>query len=368
MRKTLPIICVALLLFCMGCKDKVKSGSAEVKRQPVNGVTVWRVPLSQVDAYYETSGTVKAKTTSIVASRVMGTVTGVRVKIGDRVKAGDLLMTIDDRDMVQKVGGAEAGHREALKAREAAEQGKKLADITYERYKQLYDQKAVTGQEMDQIEAQKKVSDLEHERTNETVNRAKAALDEARIHQGFTRIVAPVSGIVTEKKIEQGSMVIPGMPLATVEDTSQFKVEAFIDERLAGKLKAGMPAYVVLDSTGDGIQGAIGEISSAIDPSSRTYLINIYLKGQSLRTGLYVKVLIPEGRKEAVLVPAKAVVERGQLTGMYVVDDSDVITYRLIRTGRRYEQNLEVLSGLMSGERIITVGTEKAVDGGILKQ
>jgi RND family efflux transporter MFP subunit len=368
MKKTLPVICIAILLLCTGCKDKVKPGSAQVRRQMISGVTLWKVPLSQVDAYYETSGTVKAKTVSVIASRVMGSVTRVSVKVGDRVNAGDVLMTIDDRDMTQKVAGAEAGYREALKASEGAEQGKSLANITYKRYKQLYDQKAVTGQEMDQIATQKKVADLEYDRVNESVNRAKAMLDEARVHHGFTRIVAPVSGVVTDKKIEQGSMVTPGIPLVTVEDTSQFKVEAFIDERMAGKLKAGMPVYVVLDSSGNRIQGAIGEISSAIDPSSRTYLININLKGQSLRTGLYGKVLIPEGRKEIVLVPVKAVVERGQLTGVYAVDDSGVITYRLIRTGKTYEGNIEVLSGLISGERIIVDGVEKAVDGGIINQ
>jgi len=352
-RKLTSYLLIFSLLLLFGCKDKVKPGTAEVKRQAVTGVTLAEVHPTQVDEYYETSGTVRAKTISVIASRVMGTVTSVKVKEGDRVHAGQVLMTIDDRDVAQRVKAAE-------KTVEAAKQNKSLMDITYQRYKNLHDEKAISQQEIDQIETQKKVSDMEYER-------AKAMLAEAQIYHGFTRISAPTSGVVTEKKIELGSTAVPGIPILTVEDNSYFRIEANVDERLSGKLKIGMPVDVIIDSIGQEAKGRITEIIPAVDPMSRTFLIKIDLKMPSLKTGLYGKVLIPEGKREAILVPQKAIVEKGQLVGVYVVDNKGVITYRLIKAGKKYGEQREVLSGLNGGEKIIVDRVENAVDGGIIK-
>lgn len=353
MKRLLSIIFLAALLLSAGCKDKVKPGTAEVKRQAVTGVILAEIHPAEVDEYYETSGTVRAKTISVIASRVMGTVTSVKVKEGDRVHAGQVLMTIDDRDVVQRVKAAE-------KAVEAARQNKSLSDITHQRYKKLYDEKAISQQEIDQIETQKKIADMEYEK-------AMAMLAEAQVHHGFTRITAPISGVVTEKKIELGSMAVPGMPILTVEDDSYFRIEANVDERLSGRLKIGMPVDVIIDSIGQETKGRISEIIPTVDPMSRTFLIKVDLKMPSLKTGIYGKILIPEGKKEVILVPQKAIVEKGQLVGVYVVDKQGVITYRLIKAGKKYGEQIEVLSGLSGGEKIIVEGVEKAIDGGVIK-
>ena len=170
---------------------------------------------------------------------MMGTVTSLLVKEGDAVEKGQLLLTIDDSDVVQKVKAAEAGHREATKALESAKQNRELTDITYRRYRKMYEEKAISRQEMDQFETQKKVAGLEYERVQEMVNRAAAGLSEAKIYLGFTRVTSPVKGLVTEKKTEVGSMAVPGMPLLTVENTAAFHAEITVDESLSGKLKAG---------------------------------------------------------------------------------------------------------------------------------
>jgi RND family efflux transporter MFP subunit len=181
-------------------------------------------------------------------------------------------------------------------------------------------------------------------------------------------VKAPISGIVTEKKIEAGSLATPGMPLYTVEDTSQFKIEAAIDEGLMKKVSPGMAAYILFDKTGEKITGRITKVVPSIDPASRTFLIEVTIQDRSLRSGSYGKVLIPQGKKESLLIPAGAIVERGQLTGVFVVDDKMIVTYRLIKTGRVYDKLAEVLSGLSKGESIIVSGMEKAIEGGIIKQ
>ncbi len=367
MKKAFPFCLMVLFLLFFGCGEKEKPPSSPVQRPLITGITLLQISPSSIDAFYETSGTVKAGTTSIISSRSMGTVTAVKFKEGDRVKAGQVLLTIDDHDLVQKVAEAEAANQEASKALEAAVQNKSLAEVTYDRYKNLHREKVITQQEMDQIETQKKVAQAEVDRLKETVKRATASLEWARIYRGYARVQAPVSGVVTEKKIDPGSLAVPGMPLLTIEDTSRFKVEAYIDEQLIQRFKAGTRADVLFEGTRERIPGFIAEVVPAVDPATRTYLIKIPLQGPALRSGLYCRILIFEGKKETLLIPKKAVVERGQLTGVYVVDEKGVMTLRLIRIGKEYADRTEVLSGLKGGERIVVEGVERAVDGGMVK-
>ncbi|RPI36896.1 MAG: efflux RND transporter periplasmic adaptor subunit [Nitrospiraceae bacterium] len=337
-----------------GCKDKVTPGVREVKREQVTGVTLEVMKPAEVAEYYETSGTVRAKTISTVASRTMGTVTSVKVKEGDRVGSGQLLLTLDDSDVVQRVKAAE----EAL---EGAKQQQYLSDITYQRYKKLYDEKALAGQELDQIETQKKIADSEYER-------AKAMLAEARVSHSFAKIISPSSGIITEKKIETGSMAVPGMPLLAVEDNSAYRIEVNVDEKMSGRVKAGMEVSVFIEALNRELSGKVTEVVPSIDPMSRSFLVKIALRGEDLKNGYYARVSIPVGKKEALLVSKKAVVEKGQLTGVYAVDRNSVITYRLVRAGKLYGDKVEILSGLNPGDTVVVDGVEKTVDGGIVKQ
>lgn len=350
---------VALLLLLVlsaifsGCTGKTAHES-EIKRQQISGVMIETVKLSQADEYIETAATVKAKTASIVASRVMGTITSLRVKEGDRVQAGQVLAMIDDSDLVQRV-------RAAQKGVEAAGQQRSLTDVTYQRYKKLHDDRALTGQELDQVETQKKVADMEYER-------AQAMHQEARVYHGFTRVTAPVAGVVTTKTTDLGSMAVPGVPLFTIEDRSGYRIEANLDEKHAGKVKQGMEARVYIEALGRELRGVIAEVIPSVDPLTRTFPVKISVSGEGLRSGAYGKVSIAAGKKEALLVSRKAIVEKGQLTGVYVVDADSIVTYRLIRPGRTYGERVEVLSGLNPDERIIVDNVEKAVDGGIVRQ
>ncbi len=335
-----------------GCGRTGGKDTAEIKRPRVSGVTVEAVPLSETDQFIETSGTVRSRTVSLVASRMMGTVTAVKAGEGDRVRAGQLLAIIDDRDVAQKVKAAEH-------AVEAARQQKSLADVTYQRYKNLHDDRALTGQELDQAGTQKQVAASEYER-------AQAMLEEARIYQGFTRVVSPVAGVVTEKKTDLGSTVVPGMQLFAVEDTSGYRVEANFDEKNAAAVKPGTVAKVTIASLNRDLDGTVTEVVPSVDPATRSFLVKIAVKSDGLRNGAYAKVAIPAGKRPALLVSKQAVVERGQLTGLYLVDANGLITYRLIRTGRSYGDRIEVLTGLNPGDTVIVEGVDRAVDGGML--
>ncbi len=349
----------------IGAPQQGKEGA----RGPViSGVQIMEIHPNPVDEFYKTSGTVRAKVISDISSRIMGSVTTINVKQGDRVRKGDLLLTIDDRDLKQRAKAAEQEYKEALKSLESAKQNKSLLDTTYIRYKNLFDEKAISQQEIDEIENKKNLTKLEYERVKAAVEKAAAYRREAEIHLGFTKIAAPIPGIVTQKKIEVGNMAEPGTPLMILEDDSSFRLDAYVDEILSEKLRVGMPVKVKIDALQMDTIGEIYEIVPSIDPTSRTFLIKIDLKDENLNTGLYGRVMIPIGKKEVLLIPKNSIVEKGQLVGVYVVDDRGSVNYRLVKLGRDFDGKSEVLSGLKSGERIIVDGVEKAVDGGVVQQ
>ena len=296
-----PVPSSALLLaaamFLVGCGEKVTPGDAQVKRQAISGVSVATLAPAMVDEFTEAAGTIKSANIAYVASRMMGAVTSLLVKEGDAVEKGQLLLTIDDSDVTQKVKAAEAGHREAAKALEAANQNRELTAITERRYRAMYEGKAISRQEMDQFETQKKVAELEYERVREMVERAAAGLSEAKIYLGFTRVHSPVKGMVTEKRTEVGSMAVPGMPLLAVENSAAFHAEVAVDESLSGKLRPGAPVLVSIESINRRIPGKITEILPAVDPLSRTFTAKVSLSGAGLRSGLYAKVRISAREK-----------------------------------------------------------------------
>lgn len=357
---------LSLLAVLSACEEKVKPGQAKVERPLVQGVTLTTMALETLPEYYETSGTVKSRAVSQVSSRVMGKVTALLVKEGDFVQAGQALLTLEDKDFVQKLKGALAAYQEATKALASAQQNKALLETTYQRSHALYEKKMIAQQELDKIATEKNVAELEYQRFQEMLERTKAGVEEAQIYHQFTKIMAPSNGIVTEKKIEVGSMAVPGTPLLTLVNNESLQLEIHLDETLSDQVKIGLAAEVRIESLGQKVTATISEIVPVVDPASRTFLAKINLPESRFKSGLYARVRLPIGEKRALLVPQKAIVERGQLTGIYTVNEAGLVTYRLIRLGKAYEDRQEVLSGLKPGERVITQGIENAADGGQL--
>jgi len=364
--KNTQVLLILILLFA-SCGNGADSDKGNAQRAVIKGVKTESVHKKQVDEYYRTSGTVKAKTISDVASRVMGTVTSIKVKEGDRVSEGDVLLTIDDRDLRQRALAAHEAYFEASNYLDAADKNGRLAELTYERYKNLFDDKAISAHEMDEIENRKDVAASEAGRARAALGRAKANMEEAEINLGFTKVKAPVTGIVTGKDVEVGSMAVPGRTLMRVEDNSSFRLDVSVDEKLSGRLEPGMNVYADVEALGKRIDGRVTEVVPAVDPGTRSFLVKIGLDGEGLKSGLYASVRIPAGRREALLIPPSAIVRKGQLEGVYTVNGEGVATYRLVRTGNEYDGRLEVLSGLKDGDVVIVEGADRAADGGLVQ-
>ena len=392
MRKLIAIGAVSLLAaLIVSCSKKPEATTA--KALPLTEVKIEKVAAGKIDAFYEATGTVRSKTTSVVSSRIMGSVIAIHVHEGDRVHAGQTLVEIDSRDAIAQLQKAQAGTREASDALEeternirAAQSGKAaaqanqtLAASTFNRYKTLFERRSVSPQEFDEVQARFRVADAEAERATRMlsalearknqvlarIDQAKAEVSSAQVSASYARINSPMNGIITAKQVDVGAMAAPGAPLVTVEDNAHYRFEAAVEESQIGKIHNGDQVQVRIDTLADAeITGHVAEVVPTADPASRSHTVKIDLPNQpGLRSGSYGKALFASGQKQAITIPRRAVTERGQLVSVFVVDESGTARLRLIKTGKTYGDRVEVLTGLSEGERIVVDRLEAVSDG-----
>jgi RND family efflux transporter MFP subunit len=366
-KKLIVSFAAFMTLFMAGCGEKIKPGESEVTRPQVSGVGIEEVRSAEVTDFYETAGTLKSVNTALVSAKIMGEVREIKVKPGDAVRKGDVLLIINAPDMNARVREAQESLEEARRGLGMAEENKKLMEKTLDRFRNLFDAKAVSGQEFDEIKTRREVAALEYERAQKALNRAEAGLGEAEAFKSYSIVKSPLDGTVAEKKIETGNMAVPGAPLILVE-ASIYRVEAPVDETLLPSIKKGMAAGISIDSIHMDTTGRVAEIVRQVDPLTRTFMVKIDLDetSQALQGGFYAKVKFPLGRKLMLSVREGSIVTRGELKGVYAVNQQGVITLRLVKTGKRHDGMVEILSGLNSGDRIIATGVDKAVDGGVV--
>ena len=404
MRTKFAIIAISVIA-AVAASCRGKDEAAAEKAPTVTGVKLQTVRAAPVDDLYEATGTVRSRTTSVLSSKVMGTVRAVHVREGDRVRAGQVLVEIDDRDLAAGLRKAQAGLREAENALDeveraiaaaqsataAAEANQALAASTFARYRALRERRSVSQQEFDEVQARYKAATAEAERAGQMLaslrakkNQVLARIDQARadiaaaqVTVGYARVVAPINGIVTDKHAEVGMLAVPGAPLVTVEDDAHYRLEVTVEESSVGKIHPGDPAQVVIDAFGDReLTGRVAEIVPAADPASRSYTVKIDLPMEGgkdgtpslLRSGLYGRARFTVGQKQTLLIPQRAIVHRGQLIGVYVLDESNIARLRLIKTGKPYGERIEVIAGLSEGERIVVEKVGAISDGTRISQ
>ncbi len=367
MKRTAYLILTLLILsLILSCSKKTEE-HAQVKRPVVKGVRTEVVKAVEIPQTYEVTATVRSANTSMVSAKLMGTVTEIMVKTGDRVKKGQLLLKISSPEINARLRQAKDGLEQARQAYEMAKQNLELMEKTYKRFHALLEEKAISQQEFDEVQTKYDVAKLELKRAEAAVKMAQARVKEAQAFRAYTLIKSPVSGRVAEKKIDVGSMTAPGMPLFIIEEP-RYRVEVPVDEGLIKNIKKGMPLKVSIDSLGVYTTGRVEEIAHQVDPLTRTFNVKIGLKQiKGLMGGQFARVTIPRGVKKEILIPSKAIVHRGQLTGVYVVDEAGMATLRFVRLGKQSGENTVVLSGLTPGEKIVVEGVQKVQDGALIK-
>lgn len=309
--KTTRILTALVVALAFGCGRHHES--KETTGPAVNVQTV-PVQLEQVADTYEAVGTVRSKTSANVSAKVMAAIREVAVRAGDTVAAGQVLAVLDDRALRAEFDQAKAD---------------------FDRFSALLEKQAVTRAEFDAVRARYRV--------------AETALS-------YATITAPFAGVVAQKLCNPGDMAAPGQPLFVIEQTDAYRLEAQVPDRLAGRVAVGQTWPVTVDATGETCAGTVAEVIPAADPASRSVTVKIDLAcRQALKSGLFGRAAVPVGQRQALLVPASAVRNRGQLTYVFVAHEGRA-QMRLVKTGKKTDEKLEILSGLQEGEQLIVAG------------
>lgn len=360
-----PIIGLLLtaVFLLPGCGGDIEPGTTPGQTPLIKGlplVTLAASPLPGTEVFV---GTVESRDRGVLSARVAGRVSRIAIHEGDRVKKGDLLLLLADNEAADRLQEARAALAETRGRLASAQARLNLAQKTYKRYERLFANEAVTPQEMDQVVAQLEVARQGRVSAEAAVRRAEGARNAAQVTSSYTRVLAPYDARVVAKAVEEGSTVLPGSPLLTLDRQGPWRVRAEVPESFSGKIAEGDVFGVAIPALGRTLSGNVSEVVPSADPRSRTFQVKVNLGSEpGLSAGLFARISASFGKREALLIPAAALVTRGQLTGVYVVTDG-ILHYRLVKTGRRVGDRVEILSGLRAGETIVAADALRARNG-----
>lgn len=329
-RPAAGVIGLVILVVWSGgaCESKVAPGKAE--HQPgvaiPTGARTYTVEVERVASRVEVIGAVASEQRINLSARVSAYVREMLVSAGDAVTNGQLLATLDDRDIRQQVAVAEAQFKQA--------------ELEYRRVQQLFERAATTAQAKEAAEA--------------AFQSAEARLQEARVMLSYTCITSPIDGVVTDRRIEAGDLAAPGQVLVSVYDPRQMRLEAPVPMRLIPRFSLGQALDVVLDGVAKPVKGVVRQVVSEVDPRTRTQMVKVHLESlpQAVLPGTYGWIGVDGDVREVHWAPASAVCRVGQQELVQVVAEGRALR-RVVTTGERQGDRVEVLSGLAGGETVL---------------
>jgi RND family efflux transporter MFP subunit len=332
MKRLLFATLAAAIPFVSGCHRTPAQTQTEMPSATVHARTVERMSRAATE---DVVGTVRPKLSSALEAKVSGRIAQMRVVPGQSVKAGERLVQLDAREIQSRLDQAAVARQQA--------------DSDLKRATDLMQQKILSQSEFDNAQSKFLM--------------AAAAETEARTMLDYTLVVAPFDGLITRKLADVGDLAAPGKPLLQMENPETLRLEADVPEALIGNVKLGDKLAVRIAAVTNTIEGTVAEMSPAADPNSRTYLVKLDLPGATgLRSGQFGRVAVPVGAASAIRVPAAAVIQRGQMELVFVVANGHA-QLRLVKAGSRVGDEVEVVSGLDSGEQIVTGGGPALTDG-----
>jgi RND family efflux transporter MFP subunit len=347
------------LLMTLVAGHSACSGGNENKN--VNNVPPVAVTLSTVSAGVQpailASGQVEAVQTADISTRMMGRITNIYVKVGDRVEKGQLLASVWDEDVKSKRAQADAMIAEAEGSYSSAKRD-------YDRFNSLYKQQSATAKELDN-------ATLQYNSAKARVTAAKQMRSEVNAILSYSRLTAPFPGMVIGKSGEVGNIANPGVPILTIQQIGVFQVSASVAESEISRISLGNVANVQIKSTGKSFEGKIIQINPSAQFTGGRYIVKISIPGTAkadIYAGMYAGISIPitnsrQIKEHAVLVPLSAIINREQLTGIFTVGINNTALLRWIRLGKTYGDKVEVTSGLSVGEKFICFSDNRLYNG-----
>lgn len=317
-------VAAGIALFLTGAEGQA---AAPQKAEKPVAANLFTVEPRTIESVVTAAGALTSKNTSVLSSKVMGRVGYLGVQDGDRVTAGKLLIRIESGEITAQLSQAQAASNNAK--------------LHYDRIKSLFDAKASTQMEMDQATL--------------GLETAQAGLTSAKAMESYTMITAPISGQVVEKRINLGEMAMPGQPLLRIEDNRSLRLEVTVREQDILQIQPGKAVKVLIDAMpGKEIAAKVSQVVPAADVRTHSFIVKVDVPAEKgLITGMYGKALFSMGRRQALMVPKSAVVELSGISGVYVVSPEGTAAFQMVQLGEARGNDLEVVSGLKQGDRII---------------
>jgi RND family efflux transporter MFP subunit len=331
----LALFLSGVLAGVVGCGRKHEPQAGTTETLPPASVRVQIIEAVKQPAVEEVVGTVQPKLQAVVEAKITGRITRFPVTLGQSVRQGAVLVELATQEVQAKLDQASATFRQA--------------ELDFNRTANLRKQNAATQAELDAAQARYSV--------------AKATMAEAESLSGYAKIPAPFDGVVARKLADEGDLATPGKPLLALEGRAGLRLVADVPGLLASRLLPNAKLAVRIETLADPLTGTLSEVSPAADPASRTVLVKVELpETVGLRAGQFGRLAVPIGETEFLLVPAPALVRRGQLEILFVAADGKA-HLRLVRAGKQTPQGIEILAGLVSGETVVVEGAATLRDG-----
>lgn len=342
----------AAALFITSCGREAKKKLED--NSPAISVKVNQVTTNDNSPILSVSGTIQSANSADLSTRMMGFVNKVLVNVGDKVTKGQLLVSINNTDLQAKSAQVNASITEANADFNNAQKD-------YNRFKSLFADNSASQKELDDMTAR-------YEMAKARLEAAKQMKNEVNAQYAYTNITAPFSGVVTSKNVEQGDMANPGVPLISMESPGSFEVMAMVPETEISQIKNGTEVDVIVKSINERINGKVTEVSTSSKNTGGQYLVKVALDktDANILSGMFATVQFPIEKKvstEMVLIPMEAIVNKGQLSGVYTVSQTNTALLRWLRLGRTFGNQVEVLSGLAADEAYIVSAKGKLYNG-----
>jgi len=346
---------MVLSLMVSGCSKKEET--VKETAFSVNAATAHKINMAQALKY---GGTLRGTNEVYICPKIASAlrVTGILVKPGDRVSAGQTLITLDNSDYQAKLRQAEAGLASSVAGKKGADADLEALKAKYERTKQLYEQGAVSKQEMETLQAgyDRAVAGL----ADAGVAASQAQLEEAQNAVAHCNITSPIAGVVGSINVALGDMAAPTSVAASVSDTSTLETDVLVSENEIGYVKAGSAVEVYIRSVRDqAFKGKVATVAMMPDPVKRNYRVKLVLdnKDAKIKSGMYAETVVyTEAKNKVLAVPVEAVIPRDNRNVVYIIDKSNRAQEREVKLGIRNDTNAEIVSGLKEGEKVITKG------------
>jgi RND family efflux transporter MFP subunit len=286
-------------------------------------------------------GIVEAVRQTVMAAQVDGAVVELRVRAGDRVRAGQVLLALDGRTAEERAGASDASVVAARARQEAA-------TLEYQRQQRLFQRHYVSQAAVERAEA-------EHKAATAQVQAQLAAMRAAHTQRGLFVIKAPYDAVVAEVNVTLGEMALPGRPLATLFDPRALRVAVSVPESASTTLQTVRTAVIPVEVGRQRFSASSWEVLPAADPTTHTVVVRLPLPtGTAVAPGSFARAWLPTAGEgtQAVFIPRRALVERAELKGVYVLLPDGRALLRQLRLGPGRGDEVEVLAGLAAGESI----------------